>query len=146
MQALRALLRDRSGSPSVEFAMSLPALVVMTVGVMQLGIVFLANAGLRNAVETAARYAVVYTGQTNTTACGTLNRNGYPTNDQIRAKVTSNTFGMQVSQLATPVVTLGTSNGECYVEVTGTYPVRFNFIFFTTPAFNLTYTRRAFQL
>lgn len=127
----RRLLKDRSGSPSVEIAMTLPALVVMTIGVMQLGIAFLANAGLRNAVETGARYATIYP---------------YPTDDQIRTKLRASTFGLNSTQLSTPAITRGTSNGEAYVNVSATYPVRFNFIFFTTPAFNLTYSRRAYQL
>jgi len=128
---LARLRRDITGSPSVDFALTLPALVMMTVGVMQLGIAFLANAGLRNAVEAGARYSTVYP---------------YPTDDQIKAKVTSSAFGIDSTQLSTPTVTHGTSNGESYVDVSATYPIRFNFIFFTTPSFNLSYTRRAYQL
>ena len=126
-----ALGRDRRGSPSVDFALTLPALVLMTVGVMQLGIAFLANAGLRAGVEAGARYATVYP---------------YPTDDQVRAKVTSSVFGMNTSQLTSPTIARGTSNGENYVDVTATYPITFNFVFFTTPSFNLSYTRRAYQL
>ena len=128
---LLQLLRDRTGSPSVDFALTLPALVLLTLGIMQLGIGFLANAGLRNAVESAARYATVYP---------------YPTDAQIQARVTSSAFGMNTAQISTPTVTRGTANGENYVEVTATYPVKFNFIFFTTPTITLTYTRRAWQL
>jgi Flp pilus assembly protein TadG len=128
---VRALLTDRSGSPSVEIAMTLPALVVMIIGVMQLGIAFLANAGLRNAVEAGARYATIYP---------------YPTDDAIRTKLRASTFGIDAAQLSVPTVAHGTSGGEAYVDVTATYPVRFNFVFFTTPAFNLTYSRRAYQL
>lgn len=127
----RTLLADRRGSPSVEFALTMPALILMTVGIMQLGIAFLANAGLRNAIENGARYATIYP---------------YPTDAAIIARVRSNTFGIDATQLATPVVARGTSNGEAYVQVSGSYPVRFNLIFITTPAFNLTYTRRAYQL
>jgi Flp pilus assembly protein TadG len=131
IRTFRKLLCDRRGSPSVDFALTMPALILMTVGVMQLGIAFLANAGLRNAVEVGARYATVYP---------------YPTNDAIISKVRSHTFGIDPAQLSTPVVTRNSSNGENYVEVSATYPVRFNLIFFTTPSFNLTYTRRAYQL
>ncbi len=128
---LRVLLRDRAGSPSVDFALTLPALVVVTLGVMQLGIAFLANAGLRNAIEAGARYATVYP---------------YPTDSAIQTKVRTSAFGLDPSQLSTPTITRGTSNGENYVDVTATYPVRFNLIFITTPALTLSYSRRAYQL
>lgn len=132
--ALRRLAADRRGSPSVDFALTLPALIVMIVGVMQLGIAFLANAGLRNAVEAGARFATVYTA------------GAYPTDDAIKAKVTAKAFGMDLTKLTTPVVTHGTANGEAYVDVSATYPITFNMVFFATPAFNLSYTRRAYQL
>lgn len=128
---MRRLVHDSRGSPSVDFALTLPALVLMTVGVMQLGIAFLANAGLRAGVEAAARYATVYP---------------YPTDAQVQDKVGSSVFGIETSKLSTPTIARGTSNGENYVDVTATYPVKFNFIFFTTPQFNLSYTRRAYQL
>lgn len=128
---LRRLIADRRGSPAVDFALTMPALIMMSVGVLQLGIAFLANAGLRAGVETGARYATVYP---------------YPTDDQVRTKVTSSVFGMDRTQLSTPTITRGTSNGESYVDVTATYPIRFNMVFFTTPQFNLRYTRRAYQL
>lgn len=131
---LARLRRDNAGSPSVDFALTMPALILMTVGVMQLGVAFLANAGLRNAVEAGARFATVFS------------TSGYPTDDAIRTKVTSSAFGLDTSKLGTPTVTRGTANGESYVEVGATYPVKFNFIFFTTPQFNLTYSRRAYQL
>ena len=139
---LRPLLRDRRGSPAVDFALTLPALVLVTVGVMQLGIGFLANAGLRNAVEAAARYATIYTTATGNTACVT----GYPTDDQIVAKVRSSAFGIDASQLTVSTPVHGTSNGTCYVDVTASYPISFKFIVISTPAFNLSYTRRAYQM
>jgi len=139
---LGRLLGDRSGSPAVDFALTLPALILVAVGVMQLGIAFLANAGLRNAVEAGARYATVYSTSSGNTPCVS----GYPTDDQIKAKVRSSTFGIDSTQLSTPVVSHGTTNGTCYVDVSATYPINFKFIVFTTRSFNLAYTRRAYQM
>jgi Flp pilus assembly protein TadG len=138
MRNLLARLRqDRRGSPSVDFALTLPALVLMTVGVMQLGIAFLANAGLRAGVEAGARYATVFLEATR----------AYPTDAQVQAKVTSSVFGINTTQLSTPTIARGTTaGGEDYVDVTATYPVKFNFVFFSTPQMTLTYTRRAYQL
>jgi Flp pilus assembly protein TadG len=143
---VRRFIADKRGSPSVDFALTLPALVLVTVGVMQLGIAFLANAGLRNAVEAGARYATVYT-STNavTNSCGSK---GYPTDDQIKAVVAAKAFGMNSASLTATIPAKGkdATTGECYVDVAGSYPVSFNFVFFSTPTFNLTYTRRAYQL
>ena len=143
---LRQLAADRRGSPSVDFAMTLPALILVTVGVMQLGIAFLANAGLRNAVEAGARFATVYNSAiTAANACGSR---GYPTDDSIRAMVTSRAFGINTAALTTSIPSKGkdATSGECFVDVSASYPITFNFVVFTTPAFNLTYTRRAWQL
>lgn len=142
----RRLLADRAGSPSVDFALTMPALVLMTVGVLQLGMAFLANAGLRNAVESGARYATIYSTTVNTTnACGST---GYPTSDQITAEVIAKAFGMQTSSITASATTpvKDTASGKCYVDITASYPVRFNFIFFSTPAMTLSYSRRAWQM
>jgi len=145
-RTVRTFLRDRRGSPSVDFAMSLPALILVTVGVMQLGIAFLANAGLRNAVEAGARYATVYNSTyTTTNSCGSK---GYPTDDQIRAAVSAKAFGMDSTNLTTSIPSKGkdATSGECFVDVAASYPINFKFVVFTTPSFNLSYTRRAWQL
>lgn len=142
IRAVRSLLRDRRGSPSVDFALTLPALILVTVGVLQLGIAFLANAGLRNAVEAAARYATVYSTSSGSTPCVS----GYPTDDQIKAKVRSSAFGLDATQLTVLDPVHNTNNGTCYVDVSATYPITFKFIVLTTPAFNLSYTRRAYQM
>ena len=126
---IRRFWADRTATAAIDFALTLPVVVLMTVGVMQLGIAFLANAGLRNAVEVGARYAAIYP---------------YPTDDAIRNKVRANTFGMDSTLLTVNAPVRGTSNGETYVEVTATYPLRFNLVVISTPAFNITYTRRSY--
>jgi Flp pilus assembly protein TadG len=142
----RQLLADRRGSPPVDFALTLPALVLVTVGVLQLGIAFLANAGLRNAVEAGARYATIYAASnTYTNDCGSK---GYPTDDQIRAAVAAKAFGMDSTSLVISIPSKGkdATTGQCYVDVRGVYPISFKFVVITTPSFNMTYTRRAYQI
>lgn len=123
------LWKARGGTAAVDFALTLPILVLLTVGVMQLGIAFLANAGLRNAVEVGARYAVIYP---------------YPTDDAIKSKVRANTFGMNTSQLEVNTPVHGTSNGQSYIEVTANYPIRLNLFLIATPSFTISYTRRSY--
>ena len=150
----RMLWADRSGSPSVDFAMTLPIVVLVTVGTMQLGIAFLANAGLRSGVEASARFATVYPYPTNTDDIVTKFRNsvfgmptlGTPTSTTSGACKTYTGPISDSTSNYTSTVCSGTSNGGNYVDVTATYPISLNFVFLTTPPFNLTYTRRAYQL
>jgi len=162
---LRSLWNDRAGSPSVDLALTLPILLVMTVGVLQLGIAFLANSGLRNAVESGARYATVIISPTS---------KSYPADADIYSNITGHLFGVNPLGTATTasnptecgtntgtkysgavtgtsdtysfVICHGTSGSLSFVDVTGTYPVRMTLGFISTPKFNLSYTRRAYQL
>ncbi|MBC2664114.1 pilus assembly protein [Novosphingobium flavum] len=145
---LAALWRDEAGSPAVEFALTFPALGVVIFGVIQLGMAIQAYAGVRNAVEVGARYASVFTGQANTATCGTgstLTRSGYPTNDQIKSKVTASVFGVNTALLTTPTVTLGNNNGACYVDVSLSYTISMSLVFVSTPGYTMSYTRRVYQ-
>jgi Flp pilus assembly protein TadG len=148
------LSADLRGSPTVDFAMTFPIIVLTTVGVLQLGIAFLANAGLRAGVEASARFATVYPYPTNKDDIVTKFRNsvfGMPT----LAAPTSTTSGSCKTYTGaisgrtdsyTSTICTGNSNGSNYIDVTGTYPISLNFVFISTPAFNLSYTRRAWQL
>lgn len=150
----KALWADRSGSPAVEFAMTMPILVISMVAVLQLGIAFLANAGLRSGVETSARYATVYPYPTNTDDIVTKFRNsvfgmpalGTPTSTTSGSCKTYTGAIYSAGQNYTATVCTGTANSANYVDVTATYPLKLNFIFFTTPAITLSYTRRAYQI
>lgn len=162
---LNHLWHDRAGSPSVDLALTLPILLMMTVGVLQLGIAFLANSGIRNGVEAGARYATVITSPISKT---------YPTDSDIWTNIQGKLFGLSPLGTATSstnptecgtktgtkysgtvtgtsdsysfVICHGTSGTLNYVDVTGNYPVRMNLGITTTPKFNITYTRRAYQL
>jgi len=156
----------RAGTPSVEMAMTMPALILVTIGVMQLGIAFLANSGIRNGVESGARFSSVLSDPTAPTT--------YPTDSAIWSNVTSHLFGVNALGTATStsnpaecgtntgtkfsgtvagtsdaysgIVCRGTSNGQAFVDVTLKYPLRMNFIVINTPMMTLSYTRRAYRL
>ena len=126
---VRKLGRSESGAAAVEFALILPALVMLIVGVAQLGILFMANAGLRNAVAEGARYATIYP---------------RPTDAQIRQVITDSRFGLDPARLATPAIARGVSAGTDYADITMTYTVPMDFIFFSVPSVTLVESRRAF--
>src|SRR5215211_3566124 len=78
MMKLRALLRDERGANLVEFAIALPVLVSFIWGILQVGLIFQAQAGVQHALGEAARLATIWPTPSDTT---------------IRAKVASRKFG-----------------------------------------------------
>ena len=121
--------RDRKGGAAAEFAIISPVLIGALVGLAQLGILFFANAGLSNAVAEGARYATIYP---------------RPSNTQIQARISAQRFGLNPTYLTTPTITPGTSSGANYLEISMSYNVPLDFIFFDGPTVTLTKTRRAY--
>lgn len=123
------LLRREHGAAAVEFALIAPAFLLMIIGIAQLGILFMANAGLRHAVGEAARLATLYP---------------RPTEQQIRDRLADDQFGLEQAYLSDPQITYGSSDGADYAEITVTYTVPLDFVFVTVPPVSLTETRRVF--
>ena len=130
MARLRRISRDEHGASVVEFAFAAPVVLAMIMGILQIGTMFFANAGLKQAVESGARYATLYPN---------------PTDVQIIAKVSSNRYGLIASRITGPSVSHGTTGGAKYVEVTMAYAVPLDFVFFQTDPITLSHTRRAYQ-
>ena len=126
----QAWQRDNRAATTVEFALAAPGLLVLVFGLMQVGMAFLANAGVRNAVEAGARKAVVYPRPTDTT---------------ITSTISANTFGLDSSRITGPTLTHGTANGVPYVDISMNYSYPFTLAFVPLSPINLSYTRRAYQ-
>lgn len=124
----RRFLRDRSGVAVLEFALVVPVLFAMLLGIAALGILFLAQAGLRSAVEDAARYATTWP---------------RPTQTQIEARIASHRFGMDPANIVAPIVTFDTSSTPNYVTITMGYNITVNYLL-GTQTVALTETRRAY--
>jgi hypothetical protein len=129
IQRLIGLRRNDRGVAAAEFAITIPVLVLFLAGIVQLGILFMANAGLRNAVAEGARYATIYP---------------RPSDAEITDRVTDERFGLADEHLEEPVIVHGVSDGANYVEITLSYSIPLNFIFFTLGPVTLSDTRRAF--
>lgn len=121
---------DERGASATEFALAVPILLILIIGILQLGILFFANAGLRQAVEEGARYATIYPS---------------PSDSAITAKVTGSRFGLDSAYITGPTVTHGTSSGVKYVDVTMSYAVPLDFVLFEASPVTLTHSRRAYQ-
>ncbi|HKR18462.1 TadE family protein [Rhizorhapis sp.] len=130
MARSRGLLQNEKGASAVEFVLAFPVLMIFIIGILQLGVLFSANAGLRQAVEEGARYATIFPS---------------PTDTQITTRVSDRQFGLVASRITGPTVAHGTSNGVNFVDVSMSYSVPLDFVLFTTAPVTLSYTRRAYQ-
>lgn len=126
---LLSFWRDESGAPALEFALIAPALVMIVVGIAQLGVLFMANAGLRNAVAEGARLATIHP---------------RPNDATIQARIAASEFGLNPANLTTPTITPGTSDNANYLDISATYSVQLDFLFYTPDPITLTETRRVF--
>ena len=120
---------DRRGSAAAEFALVLPIFCLIVFGLIQLGILYNANAGLAHGLGEGARYATLYPRHT-----------PIEIQDRIRAAV----FGINGTFLAPPVITYGISQGVEYADISVTYyaPVAGGAI--GLPPIILTKARRAY--
>lgn len=123
------LVRDKKGVSAVEFALILPLLIVLIVGIVQMGILYFAHAGLRNLVAEGARYASI---------------SPRPTDTAVKARLAQGGFGLTSSKLKTPAITYGNTNGNEWADISVSYTVHLNFIFWTPAPFDIEEKRRVF--
>ena len=115
IRRLRLLARRTDGSAAIEFAFGVPILLMMVFGMLQLGLVMQANAGVQHALGEAARQATIFP---------------TPNDSELQATITSAKFGTGAGTWTTPTIQNGT--GTKTITVTYTQPL--DWIFFTTNA------------
>jgi Flp pilus assembly pilin Flp len=123
--------RDRRGLAAVEFALIAPVFLLLIFGMLQLGMLFMANHGLRNAVAEGARHATIFP---------------RPTDAQIVKHIEQGQFGLKSQYLTKPKIEWKqvSGSGANFVDISMEYSAPVDFIFFKTPPIKLTQTRRAF--
>lgn len=124
------LRQDESGAAALEFAIAAPLLLVLCVGAIQLGMALFAQAGLRSAVESGARYAMIYP---------------TPADTAITSRALQNAYGVDHAKLTGPTLSHGTANGINYVDISMAYSFPLHFPFIKNQSINLSYGRRAYQ-
>lgn len=122
--------RNDSGTATLEFAVGAPLILVLSFGVIQMGMALFAHAGLRSAVESGARYAVIYP---------------TPSDTQIAARARQSAYGIDLAKAAGPTLSHGTANGVNYVDIAMEYSFPLHFPFVKNQSINLRYARRAYQ-
>ena len=99
--------KSRSGSAAIEYALVLPLLLLLVLGLMDTGRLLWTYTTLYRAVEAAARCGAV-----NVTACGTT--------AQIKSRAVAEAWGLTVAPSAFTV-----STPSCGLQVRASYPFTF---------------------
>jgi Flp pilus assembly protein TadG len=123
------LRKDKKGVGAVEFALILPLLILIIVGIAQMGIMYFAHAGLRNLVSEGARFASI---------------SPRPTDAAIKARINQGGFGLVPANLRPATIEYGNTNGNQWADITVRYNVQLNFIFWSPTPFDIEEKRRVF--
>lgn len=129
LSLLQSLGRNRRGASAAEFAIVVPVLALLVFSCLQFGILFFANAGLQNAVGEGARMATLWPRRTQA---------------QIASEIDASRFGLIPGNLSQPQLTYGQNAGQDFVDITLTYTIDLDFIFFAFEDVELEETRRAY--
>lgn len=130
----------------IEIAIALPVIILFVWGIFQLGIAFQANAGMQHALGEGARLATVCQDPTADGVCGTA------TDEEIEDLVSDKLFGTGVGDFdvavtrpvddpATPTVD---ESDVDYLDLTATFTMPTNFVFFNGPNISLEQTKRVY--
>ena len=112
-----------------EFALVVPVFLTIIFAIVQIGILFFANAGLKHSLGEAARYATLYPRRTD---------------DQIKTRLQATRFGLDPQYLAAPVISHGVSQGTDYADISVQYTVHMDLFLFDMPVITLSDQRRAY--
>ena len=100
------ILRNKSGSGSIDFAFAFPVLITLMLGTIQLGMYLQASGTLRHALGEGIRYAKVYPDATTTEVL-----------DEVRSEMPA----MNPDNIAQIGFVRGTSNGAAYGRISIAY-------------------------
>ena len=126
----RGLRRDARGASAVEFALAVPILLGFVLGIAQLGLLFFAEADLRNAVAAGARHASIYP---------------RPADEAVIARISAKVAGLKPERIEGPNIVHGVDgDGRDYADIEMGYEMPLNFLLFETPPVPLREVRRVY--
>jgi Flp pilus assembly protein TadG len=134
MRKLLALRRDQGGAAAIEMAIAVPVLTMFLWGIFQIGVACEAIAGMEHGLGEGARYATLCLNPTSTGTCT------IPTHTQITQRINDKVFGTGIGTftVADPV------DGTGYMDLSVTFSMPMNFLFFTGPTISLTQSKRVY--
>lgn len=122
---IQKISRDARGVATIEIAFALPILLSFIYGIFQIGMIMAATAGMQHALGEGARLATLYPS---------------PTDLAIKTQIQNKLFGNFIGQVdvADPVSTAS------YKDLSATYTVTPNFLFFSGPPITVSRTKRVY--
>ena len=127
MRTLRNLRRDRRGVAVIELAFALPALIIMMWVIIQLGLVFRAMSGIQHGLGEGARFATLFP---------------KPTDDAIKAKITTTVYGIGPGSFNIPTPQSGTADGANYLDLKVTYTQPTDLLLMRGPTITVSRSKR----
>lgn len=137
MKRLTKIRVDQSGAATLEMAIALPTLILFVYGIFQVGVAFQAKAGMQHALGEGARFATLCYNPTVADGCSV------PTNDAIKTRINGKVFGTKVGTFSPPNVTDGPA-GSNYKDLSVTFTMTPDYLFFAGPPINITETKRVY--
>ena len=139
MRKLVTLRRSEDGSAAIQMAIALPVLMMFIYGIFEIGIAGQAIAGMQHGLGEGARFATICVNPSSSGVCG------IPTDDEIKARIQAKKFGVGVGTFDDPVVStpLATDCTNCR-DLSVTFHMPMNFLFFSAPTINITRTKRVY--
>lgn len=126
---LSSIFHDRRGVGVIEFALMVPLLIAILVGITQMGKLYFAHAGLRNLIAEGARFASI---------------SPRPTDAAVKARLRAGGFGLVETNISEPVITYGVENSANWAEIAVTYSVQLDYLFWRPAPTVLTERRRVY--
>jgi Flp pilus assembly protein TadG len=139
MRKFVSLRRSDHGAAAIEMAIALPVLMLFIYGIFEIGVAGQAIAGMQHGLGEGARLATICVNPTSSGTCG------IPTDDEIKARIQAKKFGVGVGTFDDPTVTtpVATDCVNCR-DLSVTFHMPMNFLFFSAPSINITRTKRVY--
>lgn len=125
---MKNFARDESGATVVEMAFALPILILFLYGIIQIGMIMAAVAGMQHALGEGARQATLYP---------------TPADRVIKQRMDAVKFGEYLAPITTDLPTTDPT-GKSYKDLAVHYTVTPNFLFFTAPSVTIDRTKRVY--
>lgn len=122
---IRKISSDARGVATIEIAFALPILLSFIYGIFQIGMIMAATAGMQHALGEGARMATLYP---------------TPSDPVIQTQIANKLFGNFIGQVnVAPIVSTSS-----YKDLSATYTVTPNFLFFNGPPITVTRSKRVY--
>lgn len=133
MTMMNLLRRCQRGAAAIEFAISVPVLVLCIYGIFQIGLLYEANAGMQHALGEGARYASLYDRSTT---------DKVPTDAAIKARMSAQLFGRNDGTFTVSDPVQGTG----FKTLTVSYTRQMSFLLVPGPNVTLTRSKKVYTV